>query len=821
LPSSHFKHLFSSILFLGLSLTASLAQTRIKGKIIDAETMEALPFISVQLLGTARGTTTDIDGNYTINTDLHADSLVAFYLGYKRVAKKLKGIPVQEINFVMQRNTKALHEVVIHPGENPAWRILRQVIAHKDSNNREKLTSYEYKVYNKIEFDLKDIPKTLRKWKLLSPVKFAFDHLDSTNAHEKPQLPILISETVSDYYYKSNPASKIEHIVASKLSGMEQKSISQFTGDMYLDVNVYSNNILVFGKNFISPISDNALLFYHYYLIDSLVLNGHRCYQLEFHPRRKQELLFSGNMWIADSTWAIKRLQMKIEDGANINFINQLNVTQEYEVVSGHWMLVRDHLFTDIYIPGQKTGAYGRKTATYSEIKLNVPRPPEFYSRTNNLVVAGDLNKGPAYWSQARPDSLSKTEQGIYTLVDSIQKLPLYKTWCDLVMLFAKGYKTVGNIEIGPYYSLFSANKIEGNRIRLGGRTSDKFSKWYELSGYCAYGTHDEQYKYRIGFRSFLTKTPRQLVGISYSSDYEILGQSQNAFTRDNIFSTFLQRSPFINLTSVQQMEAYYEKEWFPGFSTKLQFANRTMTPLGSFKYEYTDQEGQVVVKENIKTTELRFVGRLAWNEKYIDGTFSHISTGTKYPILKVIYTRGLKDAFQSDYAYDKLAINITDRIRFGPVGYVDYIIQAGKVFGRVPYPLLELHGGNENYLYDPYAYNMMNYYEFVSDQYLTVQAQYHFDGFFLNHIPLMRRLKWREVVSGKGLIGSVNQENKSVLNFPSTLSALNAGPYCEGGFGLENILRFFRVDALWRLSYLNRPNIAKFGLRATFQVLF
>jgi hypothetical protein len=801
--------------------TESLSQTSIRGKVIDGESNEGLPFVNILLLGTTRGTTSDIDGNYSLSTDQVCDSIAVFYLGYNRSVKKVKRNTSQEINFVLKRKTNIIPEIVINPGENPALRIFRNVVANKDRNNREKLDAYEYEVYNKIEFDLKDIPHEMQKWKILRPVKFAFDHIDSSNANEKPQLPIMISEATSEYYYKSNPVIKKEIITANKLAGMEQKSISQFMGDMYLDVNLYQNNILVFGKSFVSPISDNGLFYYRYYLLDSINLSGHKCYQLRFVPRRKQELLFTGNMWIADTSWAVKRIEMKVVDDANINFINRLSVNQEYEFTDGHWMLVRDHLFTDMYIPAQKTGLYGRKTATYSHIKVNKPRDDGFYSRTNYLIVSENLNKPDSYWIKARPDSLSKNEQSIYHLMDTIQKLPVYKTWYDLILMLAKGYKPMGNIEIGPYYTIFSSNRIEGNRIRIGGRTSDKFSKWYELNGYSAFGTKDEQFKYKLGFRTFITKSPRQLASISYKSDYELLGQSQNAFQQDNIFATLLSRTPIRNLTNIEQLEAVYELEAFTGFNTKLFLVTRTMTPISDFLYQYYSKDGTLITKDFIKTTELRFVGRLAWHEKYIDGTFSHIPTGTKYPILQITYTKGFRNAFQSDYEYNKLAINITDRVRIAPAGYIDYMIQAGKVYGAVPYPLLELHGGNETYVYDPYAFNMMNYYEFVSDQYLTVQAQYHLDGFFLNHIPLMRKLKWREVATGKFLAGSVSDQNRHLLNFPASLSSLNAGPYYEVGAGIENIFHFFRIDALWRLSYLDHSNIAKFGLRGTMQFVF
>ncbi len=267
--------------------------------------------------------------------------------------------------------------------------------------------------------------------------------------------------------------------------------------------------------------------------------------------------------------------------------------------------------------------------------------------------------------------------------------------------------------------------------------------------------------------------------------------------------------------------------------------ANRIMTPKGTQKYDYiVDPVNPVdtLSLNNIISSEARARIRFAFDEKYIEYTFARTSTGTHYPVLTLLYTYGMKDVFRSDYEYHKLALNVNDRIRIMPLlGYTDYIIEAGKVFGTVPFPLLELHGGNETYIYDPYAFNMMNYYEFGSDEYVTVQAFHHFDGFFLNHIPLMRKLKWREVVTAKALIGNISSANKNALLMPGTLSSLNKKPYYEVSVGVENIFKVFRFDALWRLSYTDKAyedayilkssnpkaHIPKFGIMGSLQVTF
>jgi hypothetical protein len=820
-------------------------ETKISGRIYDVQTREPLPFVSVKFKGGKPYTTTDVDGNFSLSTTTPTDSIEISYIGYKTKKLAVKKNASVTLSIPIETDQLTLNEVVILPGENPAHRILRKVIAHKDDNNKEKLSAYEYEVYNKIEFDMNNIPPEWKQRKMLKPIKFVFDYIDSTSITEKPYLPLLLSESISDYYYRTSPRFKKEVIRASKVSGIQDKSVSQFMGEMYQKVNIYDNNMLVFGKLFPSPISDNALNYYKFYLIDSVFVGSTRCYQLQFKPRRKQEFAFSGNMWIADTSFAVKRLEMTIPSDVNLNFIKALNVVQEYSKVpvdsaenTTAWMLSRDRLVVDFKPDDNKqkpkrAGFYGRKTTSYKNFVINKPRPDDFYNRMDNLVVNDEAGKkDDKYWETARHDTLSRNESQIYKMVDSIKTMPIYRSWYNWVYILATGYKQAGPLELGPYYKTYSSNLVEGSRFRAGFRTSDKFSKWYEISGYGAYGTKDQTYKYDVGFKSFITKTPRQIVYLEYKDDLEILGQSANAFANDNILSTAFRRTPLGNMTSVQQAKIGYEWEPFQGFNTKLWLVNRIMTPKGDQHYNYV-RNSDTLSYNNIISSEVRAFIRFAYNEKYINYTFARTSTGTRYPILSLYYAYGPKGIFKSNYGYHKLTFNVSDRFRTMPLlGYTDYVIEAGKIFGKVPYPLLELHGGNETIIYDPYAFNMMNYYEFGSDRYLTVQFFHHFDGFFLNHIPLMRKLRWREVITGKALIGDVGKGNKDVFIFPATLNTLNRGPYYEASAGIENIFKVFRIDAIWRLSYIDKAyedsyrakggkHIPKFGIMWSMQITF
>ncbi len=823
-------------LFICLAIPSlSWAQTtKVSGRIFDSESKEPLPFVNVLFKGTKIGTSSDFDGNFSVSTTENVDSILFSYIGYIPKSKSVKKGQSQEIKVELQVNSVALKEVVIKPGENPANILFRKVVKHKDENDLKKLDAYQYETYNKIEIDINNISQKMKKRKLLKPFDFVFNNIDSTNKDEKPSLPMFITETLSDYYFKKSPKFKKEIIRASKVAGIKNESVSQVLGNMYQQVNIYDNAILVIDKNFTSPLSDNGLLFYRYYLIDSLFIDNHWCYHLQFKPRRKQELAFIGNMWIADTTFAVKRLEMSIPDDANINYIVALNVIQDYNLVGKNWMLSKDKLVIDFALLDKKMmGVYGRKTTSYKNIIINQAKEDNFYSKTANLIVeegAGD--KDNKFWESARHDTLSKNEESIYHLVDTIRTLPAFKRYSDLVKTLYGGYYVYKMIELGPLFSTYSTNTIEGSRVRIGGRTSNSFSKWFELNGYVAYGFKDEKYKVGAGFRWMLQKKPtRQMLAFNYKNDYEILGQNANAFRQDNLFVSLFRRNPLSNLTQVEQYRGFYDKEWFNGFNTRLIVGHRIMTPLGTTQYNSNEFFGDTLNIANIKSSEIGINIRFAYGERFLDGEFDRVSLGTKSPIFQVQFTEGFKGVLKSNYDYKKIIINMEDRIRINPIGYTNYVLQYGKIFGKVPYPLLELHPGNETFAYDFYSFNLMNYFEFVSDEYASAFVSHHFDGFFLNRIPLLRKLKLREVATGRAVIGKVSDTNRNAIIFPNNLFTFNqAGytsslfahnkPYVEVAAGIENILKFFRVDAVWRLSYLNHPNIAKFGIRATVQVI-
>lgn len=454
------------------------------------------------------------------------------------------------------------------------------------------------------------------------------------------------------------------------------------------------------------------------------------------------------------------------------------------------------------------------------DIRFNVEMPEKATKIDDNVIVNENaIINDEEYWYKHRPIKLTAKEKDIYKMVDSIKHVPIFRTYEKIVGMFAMYHYEVGKFELGPYYKLFSFNEIEGNRLRLGGRTSNAFSTDIMINSHVAYGETDNRFKYGLGFIYMFNKNPRVAFEAQYKFDIQQLGQSPNALTEDNFFTSILRRNPNYKLTMVEDFSASFEKEWFQGFSNKLSFNYKSIEPTEYIPFQKSTPIDTILFND-VTTSETTLNIRYAKNEKYIRGEFEKVNLGTDDPVLNFYFTAGFKNVFGSNYEYYKLNLSLAHKIPISPLGYFKYIIDAGQLFGTVPYPLLKLHEGNETYAFDRYAFNMMNYYEFASDRYVSLYVEHHFQGFFLNKIPLMRKLKWREVFSAKGLIGDLSNRHESIMDFPTGLYSIN-DPYWEASVGIENIFKIFRVDAMWRLSYLDHENIEKIGLRVMVQFVF
>lgn len=807
---------------------ASGQLTKIMGSVTDSATAQPLPFVNIVFKGTSIGVTTDFEGNYSFETKTPGDSLIASFIGYKKQIKPVEKGKFQYIDFVLASEKFELETVVITAGENPAEILLKKIIENKKRNDPDQYDAYEYEAYNKIQIDVNNISEKFKKRRIFRQFDFIFDNVDTSTVNGKTYLPIFLSETISKVYSRKSPRASKEIIRATKVSGIENESVMQFLGDKFQHTNIYDNYIELFQKNFVSPIARFGLNFYKYYLVDSAFLENKWCYKVMYKPRHRQTLTFTGHYWVHDTSYAIREIKMRIVDDANINFVNDLVIEKQFDLVDGkYWLLKKDYVIGDLNIienNKELLGFFGSKTTTYRNYVVNRPRGDEFYQSPVNTIVEDDADDYPDdFWLENRHEELTRDEKTIYYMVDTLKSIPRFNTYIDIIQMITTGYYETGNFELGPYASALSFNALEGARLRFGGRTSNKFSTKLMLFGHVAYGTLDKRWKYGGGFLYMLNKNPLRTFGAEFKYDLEQLGASQNAFREDFFLAFLFRRHPADKLTLVEEFKGHYEHEWFNGFKNTINLIHRNLYPMGGSRFLFHSQngDGTTLTQESaITSTEIRLDTRLAYRERILMGEFERISLGAAYPILDIRYSYGIPDLFKGEYEFHKLQMGVSHWFNVLNLGWSKYIIEAGRIWNKLPYPLLKLHEGNETYFFDEQAFNMMNYYEFISDKYLSAYYTHHFDGYFFNRIPLFRKLRWREVVFVKGLIGGLDLVNRDYSIFPDGMYTLSK-PYFEAGAGIENIFKIIRVDAIWRLSYLDHPGISPFGVRFSLQFSF
>jgi len=799
--------------------------TKIRGKVTDETTGEPLPFVNVFLVGTNVGTTTDFEGVYYFETKIKSDSVAATFIGYKRQTQAIKLFRFQEINFVLASDNINLEEVVIVAGENPADILLKKVINNKSKNTNQDVDAFQYEVYNKIQFDANNFGEKLRNRKLFKHFEFIFDYVDTSTVNGKAYLPIFISEALSEIYVQRNPDSKIEKIIAARGSGIENPSIAQFMGNLYQEVNVYDNYIQLMEKNFVSPVADFGPSYYSYYIVDSAFLDKNWCYKLMFKPKRKQELTFTGHIWIHDTTFAVRKFEFEVANDANLNFVSDLSLRQEYQRIDGeYWFLTSDYMIGDFSITegnNRLPGFFGQRSSTYRHYKLNEPKDPKFYRQPTKVIISEEsMNKSEEFWNENRPEQLTKKEVAIYTMIDSVENMPVFRSYTDAIYTFVYGYLPHGKIEWGPLNKLVSFNSVEGHRFRIGGRTSTLFSKNLRLDGHIAYALRDQQIKYGAGLYYTFSKNPLRAAGVNFKYDMEQLGSSFNAFSEDNLIGSLFRRQPADKLNLTGEFRFYYDHEWFSGFSNRIELLHRELLPVGDFKLRTFNDIGEPIDHRSLIITEIALECRLAFNEQIVVRDFERINLGTKAPVINFRYSLGVPDMMNGEFGYHRFQAGITQWFNIGSFGWSKYIFEGGRVFGTLPFPLLVLHPGNETFVFDEYAFNLMNYYEFISDRYASFYYTHHFDGFFLNRIPIMRKLKWREVFFAKGLVGTISDANLKLNELPKSTFMLDK-PYFEAGAGIENIFKIVRVDAVWRLSHRENESASSFAVFVSLQFAF
>ena len=815
--------LISSILF---------AQTKVSGIVVD-NTNQPVPYANVVFKGSNEGTVTNEDGRFYIESEKTYTALIVSFVGFET-----KIVPLSKaVNYnfkILLSDGQQLNEVVIFTGKtskknNPALDILRKIWERKRKNGLRQFNQYQFDKYEKVEFDMNTIDSAFMKNKIFKGMEFIFNQVDTSKITGKTYLPIFINEALYDVSGDNKFNKRKEKLKANKTSGFEgNQNILAFVKDLYTDFDIYNNYLTFFDKSFTSPLSRTGIDTYNYVLKDSSYIDNKWCYNIVFYPRRKNELTFKGDFWVSDTTFAIKKINMAVTKSANINWVKDIYIEQEFEVMNDSvFLLTKDYMMSDFALnkKEQSKGVYGKRTTFYKNHQFNKEKPLAFYKDEINFIDNEVYKKSDDYWKENRFENLSKDELGVYKMLDTLQTVKKFKQIYNLVSILGSGYVQFGNFDYGPIFSSFGFNEVEGIRLRAGGRTYFGQNDTWRLQGYTAYGFDDNKFKYGVSGKWMVDKKNRiiisggnrrdiEQIGASLTNTNDVLGRS---FASSALFTTGANgKLTNINLTNVAiEIEPIKNLIFSTGISYRtLESASNT------FSLDYYTTIPSLTTKSEVKQSEANFEIEYTPKRKTIGYGVERANVDSPYSRFYINYSHGFKGVLNSDFKYDKIQLYYKQPIIIGPLGRTNLIMEVGKTFGTVPLGLMSVIPGNQTYFIIENTFNNLNFYEFVSDQYATFQWNHNFNGRLFSRIPFMRKLNWREIIGIKSVYGTISNANRAInasglpYNAPENV-------YWEYNAGIGNIFKVFRIDFAWRGSYLNVPQTNNFSVKGSFGFYF
>ncbi|MEZ0609982.1 DUF5686 family protein [Fibrella sp. WM1] len=839
----------------------------VSGTVVDAKSGQAIPFASVALVGRNVGVTTDENGLFTLKTTRLTDSLYVSSIGFgvKRFGINKTKLQ-QSVLLRLPAAGKVLQEVIVRAGENPAWGILRNVRKNLDKNDRSRIRAYEYDSYSKTSLSLTHISDKLRSNPLIKKVLSELSQKDSvTDDLGRRILPLMMTESISRFFYRESPERKHEDIVKTRMKGIEivePEVLAQFVGGNSLSYNFYQNYIRVLGKDFASPVGADWKGWYSMYLADTTKIGNFVCYEIQFDPKNKQDLLFTGKMFIDTTTFALTMIEAKVGAEANLNYVRRLEIEQELEPARDSlgnnigWMPVALRTTAELYGVGKNSiGALAQQVTHNSNFLLNKPKPLAYYDRTvavsdtaqTNTTpleeLAGDeeeeARKDNAYWEQKRrelggADSLSVNDRKVQSQIDTIRNVPTIRTVELLTRIATTGWYRKGRVDWGPYPYALAFNDIEGLRMRLGFRTNGNFSKSVVLRAYGAYGTYDGKFKWGVESDFILSRQKWTIMGVKAGYDLERLGFTPELINGNKVFYAFSRFGRYRGGYYTSAQEAFIRHEPLKGIMLTAAIGDRTFTP--TFDYEYLIDPDRGDQSPRARTYNDAYWSaeiRLARKETYIMDGNERIPIATKRtPVLWLKYTRG-GHMFGGTFAYERYSFRAFQTLKFGKLGRSSYVLQAGYTPTRLPAVLQFTHLGNPTAFYAPNTFNRLDFFEFVSDRFLTVHWAHGFDGLLFNRIPLIKKLNWRLWTNADVLWGARGDQSRRFENMPRPTPQpgtdgqyINFGhldpdvPYVEVGYGISNIFKILRLQAIHRLNYL-KPGTDRFVLKFGIEVSF
>jgi hypothetical protein len=820
-----YQNILLQLLVLFVVVTPIFAQEQIRGRVIDSETNEPIEYVNIIIDGTHIGTVTDENGFFKLNTtETGKGYLNISFIGYE--TRRIR-ISDSNDNILLNPDASVLDEVVVvgdNTKENPAHYILKRIRSNHKKNSLKQGDTYSYRKYDRVRFDLYDTDSTLKH---LGPFK-EFDELKSRKYKkgDNTYVPLLLTEEIYKVYGETLPPRETEVIEASNASGFQNnKSVTMYLKELYLDYDVYDNSIVLFNKKFVSPLSKRALMTYRYAIVDSAMFEGNRIYKIQYFPKRKKELTFEGSFWADTTKYIVHSIDLKATKGFSVNFVKGIHIQQKFkQVKKGLYTIVKDSLAIDFapFKQFQLIGAEAVKVTTYYDQELDKMTPISFVSSNADIRNKPYLLDDET-WKAIRPVGLDNQDADIYTMHKSLAKDRKYILYRKLGEMFTSGWFNYKSIDYGPYYNVIGYNSVEGLRLQMGARTFFSQEDRWRLGGYGAYGFNDKDFKFGLGFSYLLAYKHRWIISLGVKDDLEqrgvLLSQENDVYGR-NFAASLFTIGDNSKLTNTVSYRVGLEMEAVKNFRIKVSTKYDYMTSIAGFDMGYLDPITGVE-QNSLNDFQVQLSLIYTPNRKEIGNGVDRDFITNWHPTIRLKYIRGIAGFIDSRFNYDKVKFYYRQPFLTGLFGKTIMITELGKTFGTVPLQLMDIIPGNQTISIQQNMFSLMDYYEFVSDTYATLHIDQHFNGRIMNKIPLFNRFDLRATAGFRAMWGEIANPENIAINASEVVYLEPTDGYFEYSAGIENIFKVLRIDAVWRTSYLNNPNSNPFGVRFLLKFVF
>lgn len=828
--------------------TVAPSATTVRGVVRDSVSREPIPYAAIFLQGTERGVLADENGRFDVSTVQSTPAVAVTSMGYGKKVVPIRPGRVNTITVDMVPVGLKLDEVVVKPGKehyskknNPAVQFVERIMHAKRANDPRRLPNYNYDKYEKITIALNDFKGSQGEGWQARQFGFLNEFIDTSEVSGKPILNVSVKEKSSAVFNRADPRAEKEYVMGIRRHGLDdiadQQAVQTFMEDVFREVDIYDNDVNILQNRFVSPLSRIGTDFYKYYLTDTVVVEGDSCVELTFVPHSPQSFGFTGRMYVPknDTTMFVKRVIMRVPATINLNFVDNLLITQEYDrAPDGSRLKTKDDMTIEFsVIPGMQ-GLYARRNTTYRNHRFTPPEIDGIFDYAQREIIAPHAqDRDDTYWTQHRSAAITRNEDRMAQMVERLRGNKFYYWTEKILKILVSGYINTGKNskwDFGPMNTTISFNDIEGLRLRAGGMTTANLNKHLFANGYIAYGFKDKKVKYKAELEySFKPKEyhPREFpvhsIRASQLYDVDMLGQHYMFTNMDNVFLS-LKRQSDTQMTYHRVSKLEYTLELQNNFSVaagityERQEATGYMRFVNGYGHDYRHYD------EASFNVQLRF----APGEKFFQTKTQRLPVNLDAPVFVLTHTFAPKGFLGSMFTLNKTEFSVQKRFWFSAFGYTDIIVKAGKVWSRCPYPNLLIPNANLSYTIQPESFALMNAMEFINDQYVSWDLTYWANGALLNRIPLVNRLKLREVIAFRGLYGKLTDRNDPSLHpelfaFPADahVQRMTHTPYMELSAGLDNIFKILRVDYVWRLTYRNAPNINRGGVRVALHFTF